>query len=80
VIAFLAVVATAFAWSWRERDEIERQIAINSLAVVGLTSLLFVPVARMAGPVLPISDPILLAWAASAVAGPLAYLWQRLRR
>ena len=80
VTAFLASVGAVLAFSWRDRDEVERRTAINSLAVIGLASLFLVPIARMSGAVLAIGDPVLTAWAASAIAGLIAYFGQRLRR
>ncbi|TPG22390.1 hypothetical protein EAH87_00790 [Sphingomonas koreensis] len=77
--AFLAFVLLGAFMAWRWSDEIERRRLISTVAVIGFASFLLTPLAGMLAPVVPIANPILVAWTVSLAAGLAMRIGQRVR-
>ncbi|TPG39635.1 hypothetical protein EAH79_13050 [Sphingomonas koreensis] len=77
--AFLAFVLLGAFMARRWSDEIERRRLISTLAVIGFASFLLTPLAGMLAPVVPIANPVLVAWTVSLAAGLAMRIGQRVR-
>ena len=77
--ALVALMVVGLWRMWRHDDEVGRRISLNSLATVGITSLLLNPLADILAPRLATDDLRHPIWWISAAAGVLAFAWQRWR-
>jgi hypothetical protein len=76
---YVAVIAV-LAWVlWRRNDEIQRRIAINAFAIMGLVCLLLMPLAGAVGPAIGVRQPFLVIYLVAVLAVPVAVVFQRLR-
>lgn len=78
-LAYMAVIATGTGILWRQADEVERRIAVNSFAAMGFVTLFCGIAVPLAVPVLGIPYPLMTVWVIGLVALGGAWLVQRLR-
>lgn len=78
-LAYMVVIAIGTAVLWRQADEVERRIAVNSFAAMGVVTLFSGLIVMLAVPVFGIAHPLTTVWVAGLSALGIAYLVQRLR-
>lgn len=80
VIALCLSIGGCIGWrTWREMDEVEKRIALNTWAAIGIVGLIaqaFLPILQ---PALHLADPARAAWWLSLAAGFVALVAQRVR-
>ncbi len=80
VMVTVLVVAGLVTWrNWRETDEMQRLLAIQTWAVIGLSGFLLNPLIEIASRWMPMQQPAQAAWLASAAAGMVFYAYRRVR-
>jgi hypothetical protein len=78
-IAFVAIVFAASWLGWRDRDEVERELARRMYAAIGLSSMALFPIVMITAPLLAIPYPAMIAWLGSIAIGGIVYGIARLR-
>lgn len=78
-LAYMAVIAIGTGILWRQTDEVERRIAINSFAAMGFVTLFCGIAVPLAVPVLGIAYPLMTVWMIGLVTLGATWLAQRLR-
>lgn len=78
-VAFVVAVAVLGWISWQRHDEIQRRIAINAYAVMGLVCLMLMPLARGVGPLIGLSEPMLTVFLIAVLTVPISVVVQRVR-
>ena len=78
-IGFVAIVFGASWLSWRDRDEVERELARRMYAAIGLSSMALFPIVMITAPLLGIPYPAMTAWLGSIAIGGIVYGIARLR-
>ncbi len=74
------LLAVAVAWrNWRDADEVQRQLAVQTWAVIGFSGFLLQAAVTIAAKYVPLSNPGYVAWLISAAVGIGYYLIQRVR-
>lgn len=79
VAVFMLVVGVLGAFAWRRIDEIQRRVAVNAFAVMGFVSVMLMPIAGIAGPLIKPVDPMLLVYVVAILTIPVAVVVQRIR-
>ncbi|WP_322963038.1 hypothetical protein [Sphingomonas fuzhouensis] len=76
----LLLLAVTVAWrNWRDADEVQRQLAVQTWAVIGFSGFLLQATVTIAAKYVPLSNPGYVAWLISAAVGIGYYLIQRVR-
>ena len=78
-LALLMIVAMLGGWAWRQADEIQRRISINAFAVVGVVSLMLIPVAHIGAAMIGRPDPTLSVFLFAIISGAVSAVFQRIR-
>ena len=78
-LAYMALIAVGTGILWRQADEVERRIAVNSFAAMGVVTLFCGIAVPLATPVFGIAYPLMTMWGIGLVALSGAWLLQRLR-
>ncbi|WP_267434478.1 hypothetical protein [Sphingomonas sp. GM_Shp_1] len=74
------LLAIMVAWhNWRDADEVQRLLAVQTWAVIGFSSFLLQAVVTIAAKYIALSNPGYVAWLMSAVLGLAFYFIRRVR-
>lgn len=78
-VAFVVAIGVLGWMSWQRHDEIQRRIAINAYAIMGLVCLMLMPLARGVGPLIGLSEPMLTVFVIAVMTVPISVVVQRER-
>lgn len=74
------LLAIIVSWrNWRDADEVQRLLAVQTWAVIGFSGFLLQAAVTIAAKYVPLSNPGYVAWLISAATGLGFYVVQRVR-
>ncbi len=80
MLAPVLLLAVLVTWrNWRDADEVQRLLAVQTWAVIGFSSFLLQAIVTIAAKYVPLSNPGYVAWLISAAFGLGFYFIRRVR-
>ncbi len=79
MLVFMVAIAGLWLVGWRLIDEVRRRVAINAFAVMGITCLMLMPLAGVAGPLIGLTSPMMAVYIIAVLTMPVSVAVQRIR-